>query len=100
MLKQTRLWAGNLMCLLMLAACDPGLKEGGTAAVPILSPDGKGVVFAAYPHCKDPTVTITDLSFDVDDKLVWETHLADRSKVGAHMIAIDKTTDGYSSVTP
>jgi hypothetical protein len=99
MLKQTRSWAGGLVCLLMLMACQPSVKDGRRTAVAVLSPDRSGVVFSAYPRCKDPTVIITDLSFDVDGKLVWATHLADRSKVGVRMIAIDQATDGYSSVT-
>jgi hypothetical protein len=99
MLKATRSWACILACLVVLAACQPVKKFGRTSPVAIPSPDGSGVVFAAYPDCKDPTVTITDLSFDVDSKIVWETHLVDRSKGGARMIGIDNAPDGYSSAT-
>jgi hypothetical protein len=74
------------------------MKQGRRSPVALLSTDG-GVVFTAYSHCKDPKVTITDMSFDVDRKIVWETHLVDRTKSGARMIAIDKATEGYSSVT-
>jgi hypothetical protein len=99
MLKRYRVWSGFFVCLLVLAACDPGLKQGARASVAVLAPDGGGVMFMAHPKCKDPTVSLTDLSFDVDGKLVWETHLSDRSKGGARMLPIGKTIEGYSSVT-
>jgi hypothetical protein len=85
--------------LLLLTACEPDPKFSRSSPVAILASDNSGVVFTAYPSCKDPTVTITDLSFDVDGKPVWETHFVDRSQGGARSISIDKAPEGYSSVT-